>query len=182
MCVSGDHVGVRGMESRGMGGKVEDDEWIASGAGGVNKYKAKTVLTDSPTNPGDSGGPVVNGQNELVAVVHGVHAQLKGWSKFIDITEVRAFVNEYYKNNNLPPLPDKSSPGTVAFGTSNDVPGLVKYLSDPASANRARAASRLGQIGPDARAAVRPLVSALKDADGGGRKNAAAAPAQLGSL
>jgi HEAT repeat protein len=178
----GNPAGSLWMPCRGMVRKVEDDEWVAGGAGGVHKYKAKTVLTDSTTNPGDSGGPVVNGQNELVAVVHGVHQQLRGWSKFIDITEVRAFLNEYRKSNNLPPLPDKPASSGQIAGTINDVPGLVNFLKDPASTKRAWAASRLGQIGPDARAAVGPLVASLKDSDPAVRKNAAEALESIGSL
>jgi tetratricopeptide (TPR) repeat protein len=56
--------------------------------------KARVVETQSPINPGDSGGPVVNDAGELVAVVSGRQndASLMGWC--IAAGEVRSFVDE----------------------------------------------------------------------------------------
>ncbi|MGE0761112.1 MAG: trypsin-like peptidase domain-containing protein, partial [Pirellulaceae bacterium] len=49
------------------------------------------VETQSPTNPGDSGGPVVNEQGELVAVNQGyTEGRLISW--FIDVSEVRDYL------------------------------------------------------------------------------------------
>ena len=47
------------------------------------------VETDSPTNPGDSGGPLLNAKGELVGVTQGgaLNAQLV--STFIDVSEVK---------------------------------------------------------------------------------------------
>ncbi len=55
---------------------------------------AKFVTTTNPGNPGDSGGPLLDKRGFQVAVTQGVltDAQLVG--KFIDISEVRAFLNE----------------------------------------------------------------------------------------
>jgi Flp pilus assembly protein TadD len=61
-----------------------------------NKFviDARIVETQTPTNPGDSGGPVVNEQGELVAVndSHNINAQLV--NNCIDVSEVRAFLAE----------------------------------------------------------------------------------------
>jgi tetratricopeptide (TPR) repeat protein len=55
---------------------------------------ARVVETQSPINPGDSGGPIVNDAGELVAIVSGRQndASLMGWG--IAAVEVRTFVNE----------------------------------------------------------------------------------------
>ncbi len=59
----------------------------------VANFDAKVVETDSATNPGDSGGPLLNDKGELVGVTHGgaINAQLV--STFIDVSEVKALLN-----------------------------------------------------------------------------------------
>jgi len=63
------------------------------------QYKGQTVdariiETQSPTNLGDSGGPVVNDKAELVGVVSGYDMIARQQSYFIDITEVRALLEK----------------------------------------------------------------------------------------
>ncbi len=55
----------------------------------VITFEAKVIETDSPTNPGDSGGPLLNDKGELVGVTQGgaVDAQLVSF--FVDISEVK---------------------------------------------------------------------------------------------
>ena len=52
-------------------------------------FDAKVVETDSPTNPGDSGGPLLNDKGELIGVTEGgaINAQLL--STFVDVSEVK---------------------------------------------------------------------------------------------
>lgn len=59
----------------------------------IARFEAKVIETDSPTNPGDSGGPLLNDKGELVGVTQGgaVNAQLV--STFIDVSEVRQLLN-----------------------------------------------------------------------------------------
>jgi tetratricopeptide (TPR) repeat protein len=54
------------------------------------------VVTSSPINPGDSGGPVVNDDGELVAVTSGglFDPQVRLMSWCIDVTVVKAFLAE----------------------------------------------------------------------------------------
>jgi S1-C subfamily serine protease len=58
---------------------------------------ARIIETQSPTNAGDSGGPVVNEKAELVGVVSGSTTNAQLQSFFIDVTEVQALLG------NLPP-------------------------------------------------------------------------------
>jgi V8-like Glu-specific endopeptidase len=55
----------------------------------VASFTAKVIETDSATNPGDSGGPLLNAKGELVGVTQGgaLNAQLV--STFIDVSEVK---------------------------------------------------------------------------------------------
>jgi HEAT repeat protein len=55
------------------------------------------------------------------------------------------------------------------------VPGFVKALTDANPATRAKAAEELGQIGPEAKPAIDPLVRTLADAEAGVRIKAAEA-------
>ncbi len=70
--------------------QVYKKEWKAEVAPKkVATFEAKVVETDSPTNPGDSGGPLLNSKGELVGVTQGgaINAQLV--STFIDVSEVK---------------------------------------------------------------------------------------------
>lgn len=53
-------------------------------------YDYLRVETQSPTNGGDSGGPVVNDNGELLAVTHGSTTAGQLMTRFIDVSEVRA--------------------------------------------------------------------------------------------
>ncbi len=57
-------------------------------------YRAETVEADMETNQGNSGGPVVNNRGELVAVVEGHMTSARSVSLYIDLSEVRAFLEE----------------------------------------------------------------------------------------
>lgn len=66
----------------------------------VDQRKAKVCETQSPLNPGDSGGPVVNDKCELIGVVSGGTTQdrrgglVQLISHNIDVTEVKSFVEQ----------------------------------------------------------------------------------------
>ncbi|MGL6095025.1 MAG: S1 family peptidase, partial [Fimbriiglobus sp.] len=65
-------------------------KWKARlGPNRIAEFEAKVIETDSATNPGDSGGPLLNDKGELVGVTQGgaVDAQLV--STFVDLSEVK---------------------------------------------------------------------------------------------
>ena len=51
------------------------------------------IETDSPTNPGDCGGPLVNDQGELVGVTQGGALDAESLSIFVDLSEVKRLIN-----------------------------------------------------------------------------------------
>jgi hypothetical protein len=55
----------------------------------VLTFEAKVIETDSPTNPGDSGGPLLNDKGELVGVTQGGATNAQLVSTFVDVSEVK---------------------------------------------------------------------------------------------
>jgi len=81
------------------GGKVRaigpEDHLVGDGtAEGTFRVKAVMVTATNPTNPGDSGGPLFNKKGEQVAVTESGHRAAQQVNFFIDVSEVRAFLNE----------------------------------------------------------------------------------------
>jgi len=73
---------------------VADKKWKAQlEPGRVLEFHAKVVETDSATNPGDSGGPLMNEKAELVGVTQGGALDAQLLSTFIDVSEVRRLMN-----------------------------------------------------------------------------------------
>jgi serine protease Do len=67
--------------------------WMVKDRGEIHNFEAQVVETTSPVNPGDSGGPLLNGQGELVAVTQGGVISAQGTiSYFIDVSEVRTIL------------------------------------------------------------------------------------------
>lgn len=58
----------------------------------ANGAVSGVVESDVPTNRGNSGGPIVNDRNELVAVCEGAMNTARLVSMFIDVNEVKAFL------------------------------------------------------------------------------------------
>ena len=61
--------------------------------GNIQLVTAKIVETQCPTNPGDSGGPIVNDAGELVAITTGSKDDETNVEYGIDVTEIRSVVN-----------------------------------------------------------------------------------------
>ena len=55
----------------------------------IVNFDAKVVETDSPTNPGDSGGPLLNDKGELIGVTQGGAINASLVSTFIEVSEVK---------------------------------------------------------------------------------------------
>lgn len=60
----------------------------------ANNHFARVVETQLPTNRGNSGGAVVNDRLEVVAVVEGHMIEARLVSLFIDVNEIRAYLEE----------------------------------------------------------------------------------------
>jgi hypothetical protein len=73
--------------------QVYQKRWGARAGWDVLHFEARVVETDSPTNPGDSGGPLANDRGELVGVTQGGAVEASLLSTFIDVSEVRRFLN-----------------------------------------------------------------------------------------
>ena len=56
-------------------------------------FEAKVIETDTPTNPGDSGGPLLNGEGELVGVTQGGALNASLVSFFVDVSEVKRLID-----------------------------------------------------------------------------------------
>ena len=55
-------------------------------------FEARVIETDTPTNPGDSGGPLLNDKGELVGVTQGGALNASLVSFFVDVGEVKKLV------------------------------------------------------------------------------------------
>jgi len=55
-------------------------------------HDMRVLETQSPINPGDSGGPVVNDNGQLVGLTHSLDREARLMSFSIDVREVRAFL------------------------------------------------------------------------------------------
>jgi HEAT repeat protein len=126
----------------------------------VVNYDARKIETDSPINPGDSGGPLANDRGAMVGVAHAGNMAARSFSIFIDVSEVRTLVERFYKSagDKWVPEPEPAAPQDVA-----QLPDWIKKLSDKDFTQRLKAAQVLGNMGDEARLAFGPLFLALKD-------------------
>ncbi|TWT34307.1 Periplasmic serine endoprotease DegP precursor [Blastopirellula retiformator] len=69
---------------------------------GAGEHDFKVVETQSPINSGDSGGPVVNNEGELVAISQAIAPKARLVSYSVDVSEVKDFLGGSWK---LAPIP-----------------------------------------------------------------------------
>lgn len=70
--------------------QVYKKKWKAElGKNRVASFEARVIETDSPTNPGDSGGPLLNDKGELVGVTQGGALDANSVSTFVDVSQVK---------------------------------------------------------------------------------------------
>ena len=73
--------------------QVYEKKWKAQlGEDQVTTFEAHDIETDSATNPGDSGGPLLNDKGQLVGVTQGGAIKERLISTFIDVVEVKQFL------------------------------------------------------------------------------------------
>jgi HEAT repeat protein len=158
-------------------------KWVSTGGGGIQTpHDAEILETQSPTNHGDSGGPLVNDRGELVGVTQGVHSEAHLFSIFISLNEARDYIErEYLRKFAKPWAPVARAPLRIRGGGGADVTALINALDHKEAKNRASAAKSLGDMGPDAKLAVRRLIKALKDPDELTSRTAADALTKIGA-
>jgi hypothetical protein len=110
--------------------------------GGGMIVTARYLTATNPTNPGDSGGPLFDKNGHQIAVTQGGARGAQAINLFIDILEVRGFLNER-KLTIKEQVPDDSPPPDPKAGPSlSPSPGKA----DP-DADEAAAKAMLGRAG-----------------------------------
>jgi S1-C subfamily serine protease len=139
--------------SKGDVRQVYHKVWKAGGSGDREyEFDAQVVETQSPTNAGDSGGPVVNDRGELVGVTQGTvrDAQLLGLA--IDVSEVKALLKKRGVPVKMaaPPVAQRPAPtpekppakaadaGSSAERVAAQKLALARTLADEGKTTRAR--------------------------------------------
>jgi len=64
---------------------------------GAGEHDFTVVETSSPINAGDSGGPVVNAQGQLVGISQAMDPKARLVSYCVDVTEIQGFLSEDWK-------------------------------------------------------------------------------------
>ncbi|MCI0637689.1 MAG: HEAT repeat domain-containing protein [Gemmataceae bacterium] len=143
--------------------QVFQDKWrVFDDIGGkFHEYDAMKIETDSALNPGDSGGPLVNDRCSLAGVAHGGNLAAQNMSVFIDVSEVRALIEKYFRSINDTFVPEAEAV-TNEINLS-DLTQWIKKLRNEDFTVRVQAAKVLGSMGDDANIAFSPLLAALKD-------------------
>ena len=75
---------------------IGNQEFLVGGGKGDDTFtvKAKMITTTNPVNPGDSGGPLFNKKGEIVGVTQSLDPKAVGVSFFVDVSEVKNFLDE----------------------------------------------------------------------------------------
>jgi HEAT repeat protein len=139
----------------------------------------KVLETDSPTNPGDSGGPMVNGNGELVGVTEGVASLARGISIFVELQEAKDFIEETCRKAKITWAREDAK--ALQIRSAGQVIDYVKYLRNKNPKVRAKAAQRLAAFGPAAKAAIPELIHLLKDPEQLNRALAQEALSKIGA-
>lgn len=69
---------------------------------GAGEHDFKVVETQAPINSGDSGGPVVNGSGELVAISQAISPKARLVSYSVHVSEVKTFLENPWKPAPMP--------------------------------------------------------------------------------
>jgi S1-C subfamily serine protease len=118
--------------TQGFVRQIGHKKWQPKAGDRVYDFEARVLTTQSPTNPGDSGGPLFNDRGELVAVTQGGLLNAQQISFFIDVTEARNFLHDHKL------LPHSSGPVVIAEKPDEDAekPGTEKAAQDKQKAER----------------------------------------------
>jgi HEAT repeat protein/S1-C subfamily serine protease len=123
-----------------------------------NQHEALVVETQSPVNPGDSGGPLVNARGELIGVTQGLLEGAQLVSLFVAGSEAIDFIDTSCRKASL--VWNRAN-RLVLGGSTAGVVGMIRNLENPDSKVRSLAIQSLGNVGPEAKLAVAPLIKLL---------------------
>jgi HEAT repeat protein len=144
------------------------------------KREAEVIASSVSTNPGDSGGAVVDSRGILVGV-HAMSADGVLNAGHIHVNEVRRFLQTAYRQmeKQFIEAPDE---GAGAISTEKIVE-LMKGLEAPDLESRKKAVNALGKIGPDAQKAVIALLRIVRNKNevGAVRRAAVSALKEIGA-
>ncbi len=153
------------------------DRWESAIGRDRLPFAAKILEIQSSTNPGDSGGPVVNDQGELVAVTQGSIVRAKALDIAIDVSEVRDFLQSQKFAWVEGTGPAGKKPDKVL---ESDLFKVAEFLKHPREDYRLRAAEILAEVGPDSKIVLAGLrQSLLKDESSPVRRMAAHALGEM---
>jgi hypothetical protein len=136
---------------------VSDQEWDAKDG---PARQGRVIDSHLPTNPGDSGGPVIDGRCVLVGV-HLLRERGAPNAKHIDVSEVRAFVRRYFRSENKEWTEPEETPPAPA--PAAEVQKWLAALKHTDAGKREQAVAALADFGPAAREAVPVLLQRLRD-------------------
>lgn len=135
---------------RGTVRQVYMKRWKAEVGRRVLTFDAKVIETDSPTNPGDSGGPLLNDAGELVGVTQGGAVKANSVSTFIDVSEVKKLLaSQAVRNARRTTRDDRPPPPTERRATPVKVSDAAKLFSPDAVAVADKAIADLHAKGLD---------------------------------
>jgi S1-C subfamily serine protease/HEAT repeat protein len=176
-------VNVHGIGNSGVnrGALFDAYSGVVKGVNETNKYTGrlcKFLETTQPINQGDSGGPIVNGRLELVAIAQskaikylakeGNNVVIKGEdnvSHNVDVSELREFANRVYRDQFGSEFPSIHPAAEVGIDSPPDgedltLPDYVQILREGDSTQARAAIGRLVHLGVQS---VGPLREVLED-------------------
>jgi len=138
-------------------------DMVVGGGAEVLRIKAKMVTVTNPINPGDSGGPLIDRRGYQVGVSESGRSGVQNVNNCVDITEVRAFLNE--KKLTIKELSDeKDEPKTKdKFGPHSD--RAQPKLDTPAVPGPGKKDPPAGTPGAGSPQPAAPAAPAPSDAD-----------------
>ena len=140
---------------RGSVRNVYPKQWKAKVGNRVLSFNARVIEADSPTNPGDSGGPLLNDAGELVGVTQGGMPTANGVSYFIDLFEVRKLLTSQT-------VVDKAGPRKDGQLAVKEPPTKPKEADKPARrAEPLHLVDEAGLFGAEAQEAADKLIAEL---------------------
>ncbi len=100
----------------------------------INECRMQVVETSAPINPGDSGGPILNSEGQLVGISQSFHREGRLVSNGVDICEVIWFVNKNRRHIDGTAVVAQDNPvnsETITDGESSAVaaPSLLGLLA-----------------------------------------------------